>query len=323
MAYQPPPNPVDLSLHWDLDSEYDGFFQKGARTKSIHRSPKKGEKYIKPDFRYLFKESIERHPVQFWSEIIAYRIGKIIGVKVPPAFAAIWQDTFTGKLKCGSLIEWFYDENSSTFLEYKEAGEFLSLLRPGFDRKKGVQHNFRDNLSLLDNIDKHEKFTLNDGWFEEFVSIFLFDTIIGNTDRHQDNWGIVIEKKSKSSNNVKISPAYDNGTSLCYEILDDNIINFSNRERRLVYIKKGTHHVSMLIGEKKVSHIDFIKNIISLVPGIKEYVVEFFNIDISLIDETITELTKFSIPVCLKNDRAEMIINLIKDRITLVRQELI
>lgn len=136
MKHQDPPNLIDLSCNWEPDAEYDGFFQKGARSKSIYHSPDScDEGYIIPRFRYLFKESIDRHPVQYWSEIVAYRISPYFHVNVPPSFAATKIDNDNGEQICGALIEWFYDTNSPTFIEYKEGGDFLSDIMPEFDRK--------------------------------------------------------------------------------------------------------------------------------------------------------------------------------------------
>jgi hypothetical protein len=155
--YQEPPNHIDLSSNWEPDPEYDGFFPKGARAKSIYYSQESpDEKFIIPNHRYLFKESIDRHPAQYWCEIIDFRISHHFPVKVPPAFAAKRRDNESGEVICGTLIEWFYDTESPNFLEYKEAGDFLSLMNPDFDRKKGSHHTLQDNLFLLGNLSEQK-----------------------------------------------------------------------------------------------------------------------------------------------------------------------
>ena len=45
--------------------------------------------------------------------------------------------------------------------------------------------------------------------FKDFIKIMIFDALIGEQDRHEENWGIT-EKEGKSF----ISPLYDNGDSL-------------------------------------------------------------------------------------------------------------
>ena len=45
------------------------------------------------------------------------------------------------------------------------------------------------------------------GLFYEFLPILMFDFLIGNTDRHQSNWALILEKGIFS-----ISPLYDNSS---------------------------------------------------------------------------------------------------------------
>ena len=58
--------------------------------------------------------------------------------------------------------------------------------------------------SVLDNIDTN--------LFKYFIKIMIFDALIGEQDRHEENWGIT-EKQGKNF----ISPLYDNGDSLLRE----------------------------------------------------------------------------------------------------------
>jgi hypothetical protein len=51
----------------------------------------------------------------------------------------------------------------------------------------------------------------------------FFDALIGNTDRHHENWGLI--------NNERLSPLYDNGISLGWRIeeKDSSIATIENR----------------------------------------------------------------------------------------------
>ena len=62
------------------------------------------------------------------------------------------------------------------------------------------------------------------------AKILLFDALIGNSDRHHSNWGITetkgflsVEKGVFPVNAMTLSPLYDNGSSLCSYINENDI----------------------------------------------------------------------------------------------------
>ncbi len=77
-------------------------------------------------------------------------------------------------------------------------------------------------------------------WWAETIA---FDTLIGNSDRHTENWGVLVHDAPNSTTAMEMSPAYDNGTSLAYEILENQLsrMNGSALQR---YVAKGNHHPS-------------------------------------------------------------------------------
>lgn len=59
---------------------------------------------------------------------------------------------------------------------------------------------------------------------------FIFDVLIGNSERHHINCGIV---KNKVNGNIGSSPLYDNGSSLCCLIDEKNVANFLRDKMRI------------------------------------------------------------------------------------------
>ena len=47
----------------------------------------------------------------------------------------------------------------------------------------------------------------------------IFDFIIGNSDRHSNNWAIIKKAKEKE----RLAPIYDNGSSLCALVKESQI----------------------------------------------------------------------------------------------------
>lgn len=98
-------------------------------------------------------------------------------------------DSTTGS--AGALIKWFYDKGSDSFIW---AGEFLQSMFPGFDRDLGSTHTLKGNETLLramSYLTSAEDRSFRENWRQWWVDALLFDALIGNTDRHQDNWGFI------------------------------------------------------------------------------------------------------------------------------------
>ena len=235
---------------WEVDAEF-GVFPQGARAKDAVFAPDpQPEPVIIPKHRYLFKRSRHCYPDQFWAEVVAYRIGCLLGVEVPPAFAAWNSNTGT----CAALIEWFYADGQETFMW---GGEFLQKMRPEFDRERGSLHNVKDNTWLMRAMATTKLFHTD--WRQWWVDALLFDALIGNTDRHQDNWGFVFRPDC-----FRLSPLFDNGTSLGHERLIDKVERWSDSDINR-YIGKGSHHLKWSMDEQPPinGHLNLLRKVLS------------------------------------------------------------
>lgn len=229
--------PFDIA-HWAPDAEF-AIFPQGARAKDAVFAPAAPpESVIVPEKRYLFKRSREIYPDQFWCEIIAYRVGCLMGLPVPPAFAAYNATSGVS----AALIEWFYQDGEEHFVL---AGDFLQKIQTGFDRETGAHHNLTDITRLLRALVIEKALTEN--WRQWWVEALLFDALIGNTDRHQDNWGLLFEAVWRAPTKMpacRLAPLFDNGTSLGHERFPDRVATW-NEARLDHYIARGTHHVKL------------------------------------------------------------------------------
>jgi hypothetical protein len=181
---------------WDWD---ELSYAEGAREKSTVFSSESPEfSFLKPTHRYLAKKSVHRHPVQFWMEIVAYRLGCIAGVPVPPAFVAI-----DGADEGRVLIEWFFndwDSSASSTVVYGTGFDWLLTVDPMMDKEKGRRHTLaraRRAITFLplkfaskqnQTIEQKAKlYEVINAILLDAALILLFDALIGNNDRRPEN----------------------------------------------------------------------------------------------------------------------------------------
>ncbi|MFT4776599.1 MAG: hypothetical protein ACI9B7_000970 [Oleispira sp.] len=221
---------IDVSS-WKGDEKYE-IFPIGAREKQMLWSPiDQVHSLVKPNWPYLFKESISRYPDQFWTEIVAYIVAEHLSMDVPKALPAVRVDS-DGQ-RYGALIKWFYDVDTEVFIHGEE---FFKKLNAKFDDKLGTQHNLTDLNIICRAMSQHE--ALSDKPIDWLTDMFLYDSLIGNTDRHQVNWGFIFKQDSTSC----LSPLFDNGTSLGHERFIDQVSKWDINKFNS-YLMKGNHHL--------------------------------------------------------------------------------
>jgi hypothetical protein len=65
-----------------------------------------------------------------------------------------------------------------------------------------------------------------------FVGYLLFDVLIGNTDRHHENWGIMVQR-DQGRPRLHLAPSFDHASSLGRELADDRrIARMKTNDRR-------------------------------------------------------------------------------------------
>lgn len=223
---------IDVA-EWKAD-DYFATYPEGARNKRAFFPPDDCKlAFIKKNRRYLFKSSDDRYPEQYWGEVVAYQVGKMVGVEVPPAYPAI----DSRRRLSAALIEWFYEDGESLFIP---AGRFMQQMIEGFDMKTGRQHNFKDVRVLCRTMSINNS-NFDSAWLETWAKGLVFDTLIGNTDRHQNNWGILYRVKVDPMT-ISLSPWFDNGTSLGCDRWPEKVNRWPDAHF-LQYLYNGKHHL--------------------------------------------------------------------------------
>ena len=88
---------------------------------------------------------------------------------------------------------------------------------------------------------------------EKFWDMFVIDSLIGNTDRHNGNWGFLL---NKTTGKVEISPIYDCGSALNPILEDEEIEKINETELKNLAINS---YSCLKENGKKVNYMTYIK----------------------------------------------------------------
>ena len=306
------PAPIDIAT-WREDEEFFRY-PEGARVKrAVFPAGDGNLEFLRPERRHLFKKSRRAFPDQYWAEVVAYHVGSHLGIDVPPAYAA-W-DSRTGE--CGALIEWFYVDGQAAFVP---GGLFMQQFLKDYDRKVGRQHNFHTVRVVSRTLYQQAK---GDDWQLWWAKTFLFDALIGNTDRHQDNWGFLFTTVDGSIH-IAMAPCYDHGTALGHERFTDRVAQWKQEDYER-YISKGRHHMKWLLEDAdRPGMVEMVAHICAATPRLTAPLVQMVGqMDLSKIEHSMTEWGKFALPVPLDKARWQFMLALLKMRLEQLRNALV
>ena len=88
---------------------------------------------------------------------------------------------------------------------------------------------------------------------QKFWDMFVIDSIIGNTDRHNGNWGFLL---NKNTGKAEFSPIYDCGSCLNPMLEDEEIKKISETELKNLAINC---YSCLKENGKKINYMTFIK----------------------------------------------------------------
>jgi hypothetical protein len=256
-----------------------------------------------PNHTYIFKTAKrDWQNQQIWSEFIAYRIGSLSGIDLPPCFIAV-----DGHGDTGVLMEFFFG--------YPEEREVPRLVHASdymtrflVDRKKGRPHGIRQNIKICKAL--HVEQTIE--WWGQ---VLVFDALIGNTDRHPDNWGFLVFQRSGLQPDFILAPAFDNGTSLGYEISQERLAALCEPSQLSAYIRRGKHHCGWDTAEDvPAAHMSLCERYLDAHPEAGAAMKNVIRFDVADVAAICDECTQFDVSVPFTRERAAFIVALIEAR---------
>lgn len=161
----------------------------------------------------LFKEG-RPNTGENWAEKLACELAAVLGMPHAYYELATWRDKL-GTVTPSLVVEGERIVHGNELLAVIHSGDFRGAVR-----ERHRQHTITAVLSYL-RAGSGNRLILPPLGFEPtnhissaldvFVGYLMFDTWIGNQDRHDQNWGV---SRSATNHEVRLLPSYDHGSSL-------------------------------------------------------------------------------------------------------------
>mgnify|MGYP000108199878 CR=1 FL=1 len=227
-----------------------------------------------------------------FSEYIGSNIFKMIGFETQNTILGKYN--YNGKEKIVCACEDFTSDDSELF-------EFEGLaLSTNPDKKIDTELS-----DIIDVIEECKMINSSETKLK-FWKMFVVDALIGNTDRHNGNWGFLVNKKTKE---VTFAPIYDCGSCLNPMIEDEEIERLNDTELKNLAINC---YSCLKEDGKKINYMVYIRSMKNdnCNDAVKEI---FLQININQIKEFIDEISYIS------EERKAFYLNIIEQRYNIIK----
>ena len=197
---------IEVQAEWVLQSE--GM---GSKEKYWYRVPHINESI------WLLKHPARESSGEHWAEKIAAEVAELLGVPHARVELAVLQG------KAGSITENIVPDHSdlvhgNEVLESTVSGSVTGELN--FHRS---DHALANIWLAFEQIFQPDYIPVAKRQFAQYLAL---DTLVGNVDRHSENWG-VLRGQVETGFSWSLAPSYDHGSSLGRELSDEQ------RDKRL------------------------------------------------------------------------------------------
>ncbi len=208
---------LEVQPEWVVDPEF-----MGSKEKFWYRQP--GEDERNWLFKYPRKDTGEH-----WAEKIAAEVARLLGIPHGRVELSEYQGTR------GSSAESFARDDQDLF----HGNQLLARTVRSYDpatRLRQSNHTLENIWRALDSV--FEAPEAAERAKRQFAEYLVLDAVIGNTDRHHENWG-VLWRWARNRRLGLLAPSFDHASSLGRELLDEARNRLLAEDRVGNYAERG------------------------------------------------------------------------------------
>ena len=179
-----------------------------------------------------------------FSEYVGSNIFRIAGFKTQNTLLGTY--TYHEKEKIVCACEDFTDNNHILY-------EFESLAL-GTNPDKKIETELTDIMEVIEDIENVFRIRLKENLKEKFWDMFVIDSLIGNTDRHNGNWGLL---RNLTTDDTEFAPIYDCGSCLNPMLEDNTLEKINEKEMKNLVINC---YSCIKENGKKINYMSYIKS---------------------------------------------------------------
>ena len=225
----------------------------GTKAKFWYRQPGDTER------QWLFKYPKE-NTGEHWAEKIASEIADVLAIEHAKVELAVSED------QRGTVTESFARGKRELALGNEVLAGRIHGYNPNVKRHQSM-HTLSNILRALESIYRRraKKHKIK---IAEFI---VLDALIGNTDRHHQNWGLLRRRVGKDRWMSRVAPSFDHASSLGRELRDErrDMLLEEDRVGSYANAKKGCGEIYWLTDDRRgLNPLELVRRAVSAYPGL-------------------------------------------------------
>lgn len=117
--------------------------------------------------------------------------------------------------------------------------------------------HFVDLDELIVVMEHHPLFKKIPELKDRFWDMFIVDAFIGNNDRNNGNWGVIV---NESTAETRIAPVFDNGSSFNNKSSDNQMLKIMSDESRFIQSVYTSRRCIFTSNDVQINPLDFIQS---------------------------------------------------------------